>query len=82
MAFNKLKTSFIEAPILKHFDIDRKIYLEIDASDYVTAAVLSQEDDDGILHPIAFMSKKFDPAECNYEIYDNELLAIVRSFEC
>ena len=28
------------------------------------------------------MSKKFDPAECSYEIYDKELLAIVRSFQC
>ncbi|XP_044717105.1 uncharacterized protein HRG_09374 [Hirsutella rhossiliensis] len=28
------------------------------------------------------MSKKYDPAECNYEIYDKELLAIVRCFEC
>ena len=27
------------------------------------------------------MSHKFDPTECNYEIYDKELLAIVRSFE-
>lgn len=28
------------------------------------------------------MSKKYDPAECNYEIYNKELLAIVRCFEC
>jgi len=42
---------------------------------------LSQKDDDGVLHPVAFMSRKFDLAECNYEIYDKELLAIVRSFE-
>lgn len=81
-AFESLKSSFIKAPVLKHFDPDRKIYLETDASDFVTAAVLSQEDGKGILHPVAFMSKKFDPAECNYEIYDKELLAIVRSFEC
>jgi ABC-type Zn uptake system ZnuABC Zn-binding protein ZnuA len=27
------------------------------------------------------MSRKFDPVECNYEIYDKELLAIVRSFK-
>ena len=27
------------------------------------------------------MSRKYDPAECNYEIYDKELLAIVRCFE-
>ena len=27
------------------------------------------------------MSQKFDPIEYNYEIYNKELLAIVRSFE-
>lgn len=30
---------------------------------------------------VAFFSKKHSPAECNYEIYDKELLAIVRCFE-
>ncbi|KAG0161061.1 hypothetical protein PDIDSM_8594 [Penicillium digitatum] len=38
-------------------------------------------DDAGILHPIAFFSKKHSAAECNYEIYDKELLAIIRCFE-
>jgi hypothetical protein len=47
----------------------------------VSAGVLSQYDDDGILHPVAFFSKKCSPAECNYEIYDKELMAIVRAFE-
>ena len=60
----------------------RRIYLETDASDYVIAAVLSQEDVKGDLHPVAFMSKKFASALCNYEVCDKELLAIVRSFEC
>jgi len=57
------------------------LHIETDASDYVYAGSLSQLDDNGILHPIAFFSKKHTPAECNYEIYDKELLAIVRSFE-
>jgi reverse transcriptase-like protein len=35
---------------------------------------------EGILRPVAFFSKKMNPAECNYMIYDKELLAIVRSF--
>jgi len=80
-AFDTLKAAFTSAPILSHFDPEREIWLETDASDYVSSAILSQKDDKGELHPVAFMSRKYDPAECNYEIYDKELLAIVRAFE-
>jgi hypothetical protein len=55
--------------------------MECDASDYVTAGVLSQKDDDGVLHPVAFFSRKMTPTKCNYEIYDKELLAIIRCFK-
>ena len=34
-----------------------------------------------VLRPVAFFSKKMSPAECNYMIYDKELLAIVKSFK-
>ena len=64
-----------------HFDYEREIVVETDASDFVSAGVLSQPDDAGILHPVGFFLKKHSPAECNYEIYDKELLAIVRAFE-
>ncbi|KAH0604570.1 uncharacterized protein H6S33_006947 [Morchella sextelata] len=80
-AFNQLKETFTTAPILKHFDPERACILETDASDFVAAAVLSQKDDQGILHPVAFYSHKMRPAECNYDIYDKELLAIVCAFE-
>jgi len=80
-SFDGLKTSFTTAPILRRFDHDRDIVVETDASDFVSAAVLSQYDDEGTLHPVAFFSKKHSPAECNYEIYDKELMAIVRTFE-
>ena len=30
---------------------------------------------------MAFYSKKNSPTECNYEIYDKELRAIIRAFE-
>jgi hypothetical protein len=69
------------ALILHHFDYDREAIVETDASDYISAGILSQYDDEGILHPVAFFSKKYSPAECNYEIYDKELMAIVRAFE-
>jgi hypothetical protein len=80
-AFELMKKTVTEAPILKHFDRTKTSYVEADASDYVTSGVLSQMDDDSILHPVAFFSKRLCPAECNYEIYDKELLAIIRCFE-
>ena len=80
-SFLALKKAFTTAPILAHFDPDSETWLETDASDYVVAAVLSQRGGDGALHPVAFLSKKMSPQECNYEIYDKELLAIVRAFE-
>lgn len=80
-AFQHLKDAFTTAPVLHHFNYDKECIVETDASDYVSAAVLSQYDDEGILHPVAFYSKKHSVAECNYEIYDKELLAIVRAFE-
>ena len=80
-AFNQLKKAFTSAPILRHFDPDLPIVVEADASDYVTAGVLSQTGPDGVVRPIAYFSKRMNPAEGNYEIYDKELLAIVRCFE-
>jgi transposase InsO family protein len=80
-AFQAVKDAVISAPILRHFDRTKTCYVECDASDFVTAGVLSQRDDDGVLHPVAFFSRKMAPAECNYEIYDKELLAIIRCFE-
>lgn len=80
-AFDCLKSAFTKAPILAPFDWDKEIILETDASDYVSAGVLSQHGDDGILRPVAFFSKKHSVTECNYEIYDKELLAIIRCFE-
>ena len=80
-AFDGLKEAFTTAPVLARFDFERDAVVEPDASDYVSAGVLSQYDDQGIIHPVAFFSKKHAPAECNYEISDKELLAVVRAFE-
>ncbi|KAI0998266.1 hypothetical protein K3495_g9931 [Podosphaera aphanis] len=76
-AFQFFKNSFISAPALRHFDASKEIFVEADSSDFVSAGILSQKDDNGELHPVAYMSKKFENSEYNYEIYDKELLAIV-----
>ena len=55
--------------------------IETDASDGVIAGVLSQQHPDQEWYPVAYFSKKMAPAECNYEIHDKEMLAIVRSLD-
>ena len=80
-AFNSLKLSFTSAPILAHYDPSRPCVLEADSSDFAIAGVLSQYDDQNILHPIAFYSRKLSPPELNYDIGDKELLAIVDSIK-
>jgi RNase H-like domain found in reverse transcriptase len=44
----------------------------------VLPAVIEQEDDDGF-HPVAFASRKLQPAEVSYRVHDLELIAIVYS---
>jgi hypothetical protein len=37
--------------------------------------------EDGLWHPVAYYSKSMNDAERNYEIYDKELLAVIRALE-
>ena len=80
-AFSELKRRFTSAPILAHFDAGKRVIIETDASDFAIGAILSQRDEENRLHPVAFHSRKFTPAEINYEIHDKELLAIVDAFK-
>jgi len=66
---------------MAHFDASRLVIIEADASYFTIGAVLSQRDDDNRLHPVAFHSRKFQPAEINYDVHDKELLAIVDAFK-
>ena len=75
--FSELKQRVCEASILRHFDPNEQCFVETDSSNYVNAGMLSQPDDNSILHPVAYFSRRMTPAECNYEIYDKELLAII-----
>jgi hypothetical protein len=80
-AFDELKKRFTEEPVLMMPDHTRPFQIETDASKYATGAVLTQLDINGDRHPISFISKTFSPTERNYEIYDRELMAIIRALE-
>jgi len=62
-------------------DLDKKMRMEVDVLDYAMGRVLSMECEDGIWRPVAFLSKFLNETERNYEIYDKEMLAIIRELE-
>ncbi len=79
MIFEELKQQMMMTVfVLKHFDSIRKVILKTNFSNYVNDEVLSQYVDENILHSVIFYSKNMILAECNYEIYDKELLIIIR----
>lgn len=78
-AFVEMKERFSSDPVLMMPDPSKPFQIESDASKYASGAVLTQMDENGNRHPTAFLSKSFSPAERNYEIYDRELLAIIRA---
>ena len=80
-AFDALKKAFMSDVILHYYNLDLKIVVKTDTSDYVSEGILSQYDENDILHLIAYFFKKHNPAECNYEIYNKELMAIICMFK-
>jgi len=77
MIFEELKQQVTTALVLKHFNSIREVILKTDFLNYVNDEVLSQYDDEDILHSMIFYSKNMILAECNYEIYDKKLLIII-----
>ncbi len=53
-AFNQLHDIFIKMFILRHFDLERHIYIEINMFDYAVTSILSQLNDKDQWHSIAF----------------------------
>ena len=80
-AFDNFKVVFTTALILLHYDPDKQTVVKPDASNYVTAGIFFQYDDNGQLKPVVYFFCKMSPSEYNYEIYDKELLAIIKTFE-
>jgi len=67
----------IETFILRHFDQTHETILEINSFNYINDEVLSQYNDEEVLHSIVFYSKNMSSTECNYKIYDKKLLIII-----
>jgi hypothetical protein len=80
IAFEQLKKRVIKAFVLSYFSSELETFLKSNSSDYVSAKVLSQKENDDLIKSIIYFSKTLSSAECNYEIYDKELLTIMSRF--
>ena len=61
--------------------LDKKVRIEVDASYYAIGRVLSMEYNNGRWRLVVFLSKSLNKTEKNYEIYDKEMLVIIRELE-
>ncbi len=80
-AFDELKARFCQEPILKVYDPDLPTRVEVDASGFATGGILTQKHIDDLWHPIAYRSQSMSKEERNYEIYDREMLGLIRALE-
>ena len=75
-AFETLKQRLCSAPVLRSPDFEKEFILQTDASERGIGAVLSQKDENGEDHPIAFFSRKLLEREEKYATVEKECLAI------
>ena len=80
-AFEELKKVFTSKPILIAPDLDKEFRVEADASNDATGGVLLIKCSDRKWRLVTFISKSLSNTERNYEIYDKEMLAVVRYLE-
>jgi len=79
--FRELKERFTKELVLVAPDLDKKMRMEVDASDYVMEEVLFMECEDGRWRPVAYLLKSLNETERNYEIHNKEMLAVIRGLE-
>ncbi len=80
-AFNQLHDAFMKMFILRHFDSEQHICIEINVFNYAVASILSQSDDEDQWHLIVFWFRMMINVKRNYEIHDQKLLVIVMMFK-
>ena len=88
-AFEELKMQMCSGPVLIQPDMNKQFTLHVDASAYSVGTVLSQKGNHTtttlaqcqkpVLHPVAYYSATFTPTKQNYNIYERELLAVMKA---
>ena len=79
--FEQLKQVFTSRLLLVALDIDKEFRVEADASNFAIGGVLSIKCEDNKWRLVAYISKLLNETKRNYEIYDKEMLAVIRCLE-
>ena len=79
--FEALKKRFTTEPILVVLDLNKKMRMEINISDYIIGRVLSVQYTNGKWRLVAYLSKSLSKTEQNYKIYNKEILAVIKKLE-
>ena len=80
-AFDSVKSLLCSAPVLAAPDLARPFQLEVDASGVGAGAVLLQEDEGDVPHPVAYFSVKFKDHQRNYSTIEKETLAMLLALQ-
>lgn len=80
-AFDKLKTSLSNSPVLAHFNLSSPTRLVTDASPWAVGAILLQQQPDMSYRPVAYGSRSLTVTEMKYAQIEREALAIVYGCE-
>ena len=67
--------------VLVTLDLDKEIRVETDVFDFAIWGILLMKCEDEKWRPVTYISKLLNKAEMNYEIYNKEMLAIIRCLE-
>ncbi|KAK7889547.1 hypothetical protein WMY93_025107 [Mugilogobius chulae] len=80
-AFQAAKSLLCSAPVLSAPDYCKPFCLEVDASATGAGAVLLQEDEAGVPHPVSYFSTKFKKHQLNYSTIEKETLAMLLALQ-
>lgn len=77
-AFNELKQSLCAKPVLRLYNpkADTELHTDASALGY-GGCLLQKQQDDGLMHPVHYLSYKTTPAEAKLHSYELEVLAII-----
>jgi hypothetical protein len=80
-SFNQIKTVLTNSPVLRAPNFEKQFVLYIDACDIGIGAVLQQEDDSKVEHPVCYFSRKLNKHQQNYSTIEKETLALILTLQ-